>query len=191
MGAGIPDQGLAAAGGGRRPQQVQLCCGRAHAAALSSAPQRLSQERLRQGPSRSSQYVSLFLAHGYQQKTYAALIPVGDMTGSQQAMNESFLMTNISPQVGVGFNRGYWARVEGFVRHLAGQYDSVYVVTGPLFLPKVGGLSISMTPDPCGGSHRLVLSDRRRTSSRASTRSRTRCWALRRTPWPCRRTSSR
>lgn len=62
------------------------------------------------------------------------------MTGSQQAMNESFLMTNISPQVGVGFNRGYWARVEGFVRHLAGQHDSVYVVTGPLFLPKVRSL---------------------------------------------------
>lgn len=61
----------------------------------------------------------------------------GDMTNSQAAMNESFLMTNISPQVGVGFNRGYWSRLEGFVRHLAGQFDGLYVVTGPLFLPTV------------------------------------------------------
>lgn len=60
------------------------------------------------------------------------------MSHSQTAMDESFLMTNISPQVGVGFNRGYWSRLEGFVRHLAHQYDAVYVITGPLFLPTVG-----------------------------------------------------
>lgn len=65
------------------------------------------------------------------------LVPARDMTSSQTAMNESFLMTNISPQVGVGFNRSYWSRFEGFVRHLTSQYDGVYVVTGPLFLPKV------------------------------------------------------
>lgn len=59
------------------------------------------------------------------------------MAASQQAMNESFLMTNISPQVGAGFNRGYWSRLEGFVRHVAGQFDGLYVVTGPLFLPTV------------------------------------------------------
>lgn len=63
------------------------------------------------------------------------------MTNSQAAMNESFLMTNISPQVGVGFNRSYWSRLEGFVRHLAGQFDGLYVVTGPLFLPTVRFLS--------------------------------------------------
>ncbi|RHY62568.1 hypothetical protein DYB38_002140 [Aphanomyces astaci] len=33
------------------------------------------------------------------------------------------------------FNRGYWSRFEGFVRHLATHYGGVYVVTGPLFLP--------------------------------------------------------
>ncbi|KDO29202.1 hypothetical protein SPRG_05437 [Saprolegnia parasitica CBS 223.65] len=62
------------------------------------------------------------------------LAPARDMSTSQVAVNESFLMTNISPQVGK-FNRGYWSRVEGFVRHLANQYDGVYVITGPLFLP--------------------------------------------------------
>uniref|UniRef100_K3W6L3 Endonuclease n=1 Tax=Globisporangium ultimum (strain ATCC 200006 / CBS 805.95 / DAOM BR144) TaxID=431595 RepID=K3W6L3_GLOUD len=75
---------------------------------------------------------NVFLKSGYDK---GHLAPARDMTNSQQAMNESFLMTNISPQVGVGFNRGYWSRFEGFVRHLAGQFDGVYVVTGPLFLP--------------------------------------------------------
>ncbi|KAE8889120.1 hypothetical protein PF005_g12923 [Phytophthora fragariae] len=63
------------------------------------------------------------------------LAPARDMSHSQQAMDESFLMTNMSPQVGAGFNRGYWARLEGFMRHLADQYDAIYVITGPLFLP--------------------------------------------------------
>jgi endonuclease G len=61
---------------------------------------------------------------------------------SQTAMDESFLMSNISPQVGKGFNRGYWSRFEGFIRHLAHQFDGLYVVTGPLFLAKVSNLNI-------------------------------------------------
>ncbi|RLN89802.1 hypothetical protein BBJ28_00012786, partial [Nothophytophthora sp. Chile5] len=73
-----------------------------------------------------------FIKSGYDK---GHLAPARDMSNSQEAMDESFLMTNMSPQVGVGFNRGYWARLEGFMRHLAGQFDAVYVVTGPLFLP--------------------------------------------------------
>jgi endonuclease G, mitochondrial len=76
---------------------------------------------------------NMFAKSGYDK---GHLVPARDMAGSQTAMNESFLMTNISPQVGVGFNRSYWSRLEGFVRHLAYQYDGLYVVTGPLFLPK-------------------------------------------------------
>ncbi|KAF0696515.1 Aste57867_12708 [Aphanomyces stellatus] len=63
------------------------------------------------------------------------LAPARDMSSSQDSINESFLMTNISPQVGKGFNRGYWSRFEGFIRHLASHYGGVYVITGPLFLP--------------------------------------------------------
>ncbi|KUF80579.1 Nuclease [Phytophthora nicotianae] len=74
-----------------------------------------------------------YLKSGYDK---GHLAPARNMSHSQGAMDESFLMTNMSPQVGVGFNRGYWSRLEGFVRHLAGQYDAVYVITGPLFLPK-------------------------------------------------------
>jgi len=51
-------------------------------------------------------------------------------------MEDTFYMTNISPQVGVGFNRHYWSRFEEFCRRLTDIYKDVYVVTGPLFLPK-------------------------------------------------------
>jgi endonuclease G len=45
------------------------------------------------------------------------------------------------PQVGKGFNRGYWMYFESFVRDLLKQFDSVKVVTGPLFLPKKSPIS--------------------------------------------------
>ena len=64
------------------------------------------------------------------------LVPARDVMYSPAAMEDSFLMTNVSPQVGPGFNRDYWARFEGFVRHLAKVYDEVHVITGPLFLPQ-------------------------------------------------------
>jgi len=50
-------------------------------------------------------------------------------------MNETFSLSNMSPQVGKGFNRSYWARFEKFVRDLTRECDDVYVVTGPLYLP--------------------------------------------------------
>lgn len=64
------------------------------------------------------------------------LAPAGDIKSSQLAINETFLLTNISPQVGNGFNRGYWLQVESFVRRLVHDFDDIYVVTGPLYLSK-------------------------------------------------------
>lgn len=43
--------------------------------------------------------------------------------------------SNISPQVGSGFNRDYWARFEKFVKDVAKRADGVYIITGPLYLP--------------------------------------------------------
>ena len=60
---------------------------------------------------------------------------------SQRAMDETFELINISPQVGDGFNRDYWARLERFTRELSGRSGGeqgerdVLVATGPLFLP--------------------------------------------------------
>lgn len=63
------------------------------------------------------------------------LVPAADAEESQDAMNETFLMTNMSPQL-PRFNRIYWAHFERFVRNLTNHFDEVFVVTGPLYLPK-------------------------------------------------------
>ncbi|GAA5833575.1 hypothetical protein JCM11251_003530 [Rhodosporidiobolus azoricus] len=67
------------------------------------------------------------------------MVPAADAKSSQQAMGETFLLTNIAPQVGEGFNRHYWAYLEAFCRNLTTSFDDVYVFTVPLFLPKRDG----------------------------------------------------
>ncbi|KAG1049156.1 hypothetical protein G6F43_008500 [Rhizopus delemar] len=62
--------------------------------------------------------------------------PAGDAVSTQEAMDETFLLSNMAPQVGVGFNREYWAYFEAFVRDLTQSFADVYVFTGPLFLPQ-------------------------------------------------------
>ncbi|KAI0380940.1 hypothetical protein F5Y04DRAFT_256322 [Hypomontagnella monticulosa] len=63
-------------------------------------------------------------------------VPAADAKWSQSAMDETFFLTNMSPQVGEGFNRDYWAHFEDFCRRLTVKYPSVRIVTGPLYLPK-------------------------------------------------------
>lgn len=62
--------------------------------------------------------------------------PAANARFSQQAMDETFYLTNIAPQVGAGFNRDYWAHFERFCRNLVKTYPSVRIITGPLFLPR-------------------------------------------------------
>ncbi|TPX12073.1 uncharacterized protein E0L32_007188 [Thyridium curvatum] len=63
-------------------------------------------------------------------------VPAADAKWSQAAMDETFFLSNMCPQVGEGFNRDYWAHFEDFCRRLTRTYPSVRVVTGPLYLPK-------------------------------------------------------
>lgn len=63
-------------------------------------------------------------------------VPAADAKWSQEAMDDTFALSNMCPQVGDGFNRDYWAHFEDFCRRLTKQYPSVRVVTGPLYLPK-------------------------------------------------------
>ncbi|KAI5840068.1 mitochondrial nuclease [Morchella snyderi] len=62
--------------------------------------------------------------------------PAADAKFSQTAMDETFYLTNMCPQVGQGFNRDYWAHLEDFCRRLTTRYPSVRIVTGPLYLPR-------------------------------------------------------
>lgn len=63
-------------------------------------------------------------------------VPAADAKWSQEAMDQTFLLTNMCPQVGDGFNRDYWAHLEDFCRRLTNSYPSVRIVTGPLYLPR-------------------------------------------------------
>ena len=63
-------------------------------------------------------------------------VPAADCKWNQKAMDETFYLSNMCPQVGEGFNRDYWAHFEDFCRRLTTKYPSVRVVTGPLYLPK-------------------------------------------------------
>jgi len=63
-------------------------------------------------------------------------VPAADCKFSQEAMDDTFYLTNMCPQVGEGFNRDYWSHFESFCRRLTNKYPSVRIVTGPLYLPK-------------------------------------------------------
>lgn len=63
-------------------------------------------------------------------------VPAADAKWSQRAMDDTFYLSNMCPQVGEGFNRDYWAHFEDFCRRLTVQYPSVRIVTGPLYLPR-------------------------------------------------------
>ena len=63
-------------------------------------------------------------------------VPAADAKWSQEAMDSTFFLTNMCPQVGDGFNRDYWAHFEDFCRRLTHHYPSVRIITGPLYLPR-------------------------------------------------------
>lgn len=72
-------------------------------------------------------------------------------------MDETFLLSNIAPQVGAGFNRHCkqtifsikfnlilteyfitdWAYLEDWCRRLTNSFSDVYIFTIPLYLPKL------------------------------------------------------
>lgn len=63
--------------------------------------------------------------------TRGHLVPAADMAFSDEAMKESFLMSNISPQT-KGFNNGIWNELEENTRNWAWKNKEVIVVSGPV-----------------------------------------------------------
>jgi endonuclease G len=59
------------------------------------------------------------------------LAPAGDMAFSEEAMRESFYMSNMSPQL-ISFNGGIWRELEETVRDWAYKDKHLYIVTGPI-----------------------------------------------------------
>lgn len=51
-------------------------------------------------------------------------------------MKETFVLSNIAPQVGKGFNQNKWNDLENYIANQTKKYKNIYVCTGPLFLPE-------------------------------------------------------
>jgi len=69
-----------------------------------------------------------YISTGYEK---GHLAPAADMAFSEEAMSESFYMSNMSPQIS-NFNGGIWRELEETVRDWAYRFGHVYVVTGPV-----------------------------------------------------------
>lgn len=59
------------------------------------------------------------------------MAPAADMKWSEQAMKESFYMTNICPQLH-NLNAGDWKDLEEMARDWARQYGNIYIACGPI-----------------------------------------------------------
>lgn len=60
--------------------------------------------------------------------------PAGDNKWNQDAMNQSFLLTNICPQ-NPKLNKYEWNRLESQCRDWAKEYGGVYIACGPIYAP--------------------------------------------------------
>ncbi len=88
----------------------------------------LSDDLLGERGPRDSEYDKSGFDRGHQ-------APAGDAKFNQTVMDQSFYLSNISPQVGIGFNRGQWKFLEEEIRAwvLCGGRTDVIVMTGPIF----------------------------------------------------------
>lgn len=76
------------------------------------------------------------------------MAPAGDMKWSKQAMDESFLLSNICPQT-PGLNRGRWKELEELVREWAARDSALLVACGPIVSdsPRTIGRNRIAVPD--------------------------------------------
>ncbi len=59
--------------------------------------------------------------------------PAKDNAWDSDAMDESFYLSNMTPQVGPSMNRGIWMRLETKVRAWAKDRGELYVYSGPIY----------------------------------------------------------
>jgi len=61
------------------------------------------------------------------------MAPAADMAWDEQAMSESFYLSNMVPQAGAGMNRGIWMELEKKVRRWVRERGELYVYSGPIY----------------------------------------------------------
>ncbi|MEI6408467.1 MAG: DNA/RNA non-specific endonuclease [Bacteroidota bacterium] len=76
------------------------------------------------------------------------LCPAADMAFDATAIDETFFMSNMSPQV-PAFNVGIWRELEELTRDWARRFKRLYVVTGPVLTrPGLGQIGFSKVTVP-------------------------------------------
>lgn len=85
----------------------------------------------------------------------AHLSPSEDNQLSRENNEESFLMSNISPQLH-RFNNGTWKELEIWVRQKTLEFDTIYVVSGPVFIDNLGTIGKDSVTIP-GYFYKVIL----------------------------------
>lgn len=68
------------------------------------------------------------------------MAPAADMKMTELATEESFYLSNMSPQIGIGLNRHIWADLEGIVRSWTCERGDLVAVSGPIYGDSPGEL---------------------------------------------------
>ncbi len=58
--------------------------------------------------------------------------------GDRVELKQTYLMSNVAPQIGEQFRKTFWVKFEEQVRSWARESDDLYVFTGPLYMPVTG-----------------------------------------------------
>lgn len=106
---------------------------------------KFSQEKLVCPPAkaRDEDYTKSKMDRGHQAAS-------ADFSSSGELMDETFVLSNAVPQVGIGFNRGIWKEFEALVRKLTKERGELYVITGPIYADGDGNIpEITKTNNAC------------------------------------------
>ncbi len=101
--------------------------------------------------------------HDYKQSGYSKghLVPAADMSWDQQAMNSTFLMSNVAPML-ESFNSGIWLELEHDVRDWATKYKDIIVIAGPIFRDSLGSIGANDVLVPRYFYKAIFTTDRRK-----------------------------
>lgn len=83
------------------------------------------------------------------QIVHGHMCPAADCKWSKEAMNQSFLLTNMCPQDN-SLNGRFWDKLERKCRVWANKYEDIYIVTGPIYYhqnPQTFGDNMIAIPD--------------------------------------------
>jgi endonuclease G len=100
-----------------------------------------------------------YKASGYDRGHMA---PAADMKYKDDAMIESFYLSNMAPQIGPGMNRGIWADLEKMTRRLTCSRDKLVVISGPIYGDKPKSIGDDKVAVPIAFYKILYDPDRKR-----------------------------